>query len=91
MGSDGSPGYQHFVNLAQSLVSLWLVGYVTQAKEVEILGLWDKLPERDRGPVQYPQWYKDHLSHGRLKKPKSGTHNPTDVASTLSCNETTLS
>lgn len=91
MGSDGSPGYQHFVNLAQSLVSLRLVGYVTQAKEVEILGLWDKLPERDRGPVQYPQRYRDHLSHGRFKKPKSGTHNPTDVASTLSCNETTLS
>ncbi|CAK6975525.1 uncharacterized protein LOC124857001 [Scomber scombrus] len=51
--ADGAPGYQHVVRLAQSLVERCGNGYITNAEVEEIVGLWEKLPDADKSPVEY--------------------------------------
>ncbi|XP_034395653.1 uncharacterized protein LOC117735246 [Cyclopterus lumpus] len=46
--ADGSPGYQHVLNLAECLVALRVAGRVTVGCEAKILALWEKLPEGDK-------------------------------------------
>lgn len=84
MGPAGTPGYQHVLNLAECLVELRALGRVTVQREAQLLALWEKLPEGDKGPVNYPPRHRDHLTKGRFKKTKSATHAathaPTDSA-----------
>ena len=42
------------VRLAHSLVELCAKGHVTNGEVEEIVGLWQSLPDEDKGPVQYP-------------------------------------
>ena len=79
MVPDGTPGYQHVQNLATCLVEQRGFGRVTLEAEAQLLALWEKLPEGDKGPVNYPPRYRDHLTKGRYKKAKSATHAPTDT------------
>lgn len=55
MGPDGVPGYDRVINLANSLVELRNHGFVTQRKVDEIVTLWDKLSEYDKGGVHPAQ------------------------------------
>ncbi|XP_075961960.1 uncharacterized protein LOC142965107 isoform X2 [Anarhichas minor] len=66
---DGSPGYQHVLNLAEYLVELRVAGRVTVVREAQILALWEKLREGDKGPVNYSPRYRDQLTQGRFSGP----------------------
>lgn len=57
VGSDRGPGYHHVVRLAQRLVEVGRRGYVSISEVEEIVGLWESLPEADKGPVNYPPRY----------------------------------
>ncbi|KAI2651377.1 hypothetical protein H4Q32_019448 [Labeo rohita] len=59
VGPDGVPGYDHVINLANSLVELRNHGFVTQRKVDEIVALWDKLSEHDKGGVILPARVED--------------------------------
>ncbi|KAL0162775.1 hypothetical protein M9458_042171, partial [Cirrhinus mrigala] len=61
VGPDGVPGYDHVINLANSLVELRNHGFVTQRKVDEIVTLWDKLSEHDKGGVVLPAQVEDRL------------------------------
>ncbi|XP_043076711.1 uncharacterized protein si:ch73-112l6.1 [Puntigrus tetrazona] len=61
MGPDGIPGYDRVINLANSLVELRNKGFVTQRKVDEIVALWDKLSEHDKGCVIHPARAEDSL------------------------------
>lgn len=50
----------------------------TLTQHVLNLAMWEKFPEGDKGPVDYPPRYKDCLTQGRFKKAKSA-HAPTDI------------
>ncbi|XP_067280313.1 uncharacterized protein [Pseudorasbora parva] len=54
MGPDGVSGYDHVIKLANSLVELRNHGFVTQQKVDEIVSLWNKLSEHDKGVVVHP-------------------------------------
>lgn len=58
VGSDGAPGFQHVVRLAQRLVEYCRQGHISTSEVEEIVGLWDDLPEADKGPVNYPPRYR---------------------------------
>ncbi|XP_068566861.1 uncharacterized protein [Cebidichthys violaceus] len=66
---DGSPGYQHVLNLAEYLVELRVAGRVTVVREAQILALWEKLPKGDKDPVNYSPRYRDQLTQGRFSGP----------------------
>ncbi|XP_068581262.1 uncharacterized protein [Cebidichthys violaceus] len=68
---DGSPGYQHVLNLAECLVELRVAGRVTVVREAQILALWEKLPKGDKSPVNYPPHCKDQLTQGRFSGPST--------------------
>ncbi|XP_044023528.1 uncharacterized protein LOC122862246 [Siniperca chuatsi] len=78
VGAEGAPGYQHVVRLAQSLVALCKKGYITQAEVEEIVGLWENLPDAEKGPVVYPPRCRAQLAKGTIKK--SQTYAPNTVA-----------
>ncbi len=61
MGPDGVPGYDHVINLASSLVELRNHGFVTQRKVDEIVALWDKLLDHDKGGVVHSARAEDRL------------------------------
>ncbi|XP_026051984.1 uncharacterized protein LOC113038622 isoform X1 [Carassius auratus] len=61
VGPDGVLGYDHVINLANSLVELRNHGFVTQRKVDEIVALWDKLSEHDKGGVVHPTRAEDTL------------------------------
>ncbi|KAL1269397.1 hypothetical protein QQF64_031686 [Cirrhinus molitorella] len=67
LGPDGRPGYDHIVRLANSLVDLRHEGFVTQQKVDEIVTLWYKLSEFDKGALIYPARHHDRLVKGRFK------------------------
>ncbi|XP_047203981.1 uncharacterized protein LOC124857001 [Girardinichthys multiradiatus] len=64
VGPDGTPGYQHVVRLARKLVELCSKGYISNAEVEKIVGLWQNLPEVDKGPIAFPSRYKDSLNKG---------------------------
>ncbi|KAK5608020.1 hypothetical protein CRENBAI_006066 [Crenichthys baileyi] len=78
VGPDGTPGYQHVVRLARKLVELCRKGYISNAEMEEIVGLWQNLPEVNKGPIAFPSRYKEDLTKGRFKKAK--TYAPGTVA-----------
>ncbi|XP_028302297.1 uncharacterized protein LOC114463168 [Gouania willdenowi] len=78
VGDDGTPGYQHVVGLAERLVQLRLLNCVSQRQAEEKVQLWQRLPERDKAPLVFPPRFRDQLTHGRFKKPKS-SRAPTDL------------
>ncbi|MEQ2163478.1 hypothetical protein GOODEAATRI_030546, partial [Goodea atripinnis] len=78
VGPDGAPGYQHVVRLARRLVELCRKGCISNAEVEEIVGLWQNLPEVDKGPIAFPSRYKEALTKGRFKKAK--TYAPGTVA-----------
>lgn len=47
-------------------------GYVTNGEAEELIGLWQNLPDVDKGPVAYPSRYKDVQGKGRFKKTYAG-------------------
>ncbi|XP_051532972.1 uncharacterized protein si:ch73-112l6.1 isoform X1 [Myxocyprinus asiaticus] len=61
LGPDDIPGYDHVINLANSLVDLRNQGFVKQRKVDEIVTLWDKLSEQDKGNIPYPGRHEDRL------------------------------
>ncbi|XP_001345268.3 uncharacterized protein si:ch73-112l6.1 [Danio rerio] len=61
IGPDGVPGYNHVINLANSLVELRSHGFITQRKVEEIVALWDKLSDYDKGGVVLPVHPEDGL------------------------------
>ncbi|XP_034440815.1 uncharacterized protein LOC117761228 [Hippoglossus hippoglossus] len=54
-GPDGHRGYQHAVHLAHALVELRHHAFVTQRQVREIVSLWQKLSDRDKAPISFPQ------------------------------------
>lgn len=68
VGADGAPGHQHVVRLAHSLVELCRKGYISQTEVEEIVGLWENLPDAEKGPVLYPPRYRVQLAKGRFKR-----------------------
>ncbi|XP_052471895.1 uncharacterized protein LOC128028661 [Carassius gibelio] len=74
LGPDGRPGYDHVVRLANSLVDLRHEGFITQQKVDEIVTLWDKLSEFDKGALIYPARHRDRLMKGRFKVSHSVTN-----------------
>lgn len=74
LGPDGRPGYDHVVRLANSLVDLRHEGFITQQKVDEIVTLWDKLSEFDKGALIYPARHRDRLVKGRFKVSHSVTN-----------------
>ncbi|XP_047208710.1 uncharacterized protein LOC124859879 isoform X2 [Girardinichthys multiradiatus] len=69
VGPDGTPGYQHVVRLTCKLVELCRKGYISNAEVEEIVGLWQNLPEVDKGPIAFPSRYKEAL-RGGLRRPR---------------------
>ncbi|KAL1269404.1 hypothetical protein QQF64_031693 [Cirrhinus molitorella] len=74
LGPDGRPGYDHVIRLANSLVDLRHEGFITQQKVDEIVTLWDKLSEFDKGALIYPARHRDKLVKGRFKVSHSATN-----------------
>ncbi|XP_057187565.1 uncharacterized protein LOC130552902 [Triplophysa rosa] len=74
LGPDGKPGYDHVVRLANSLVDLRSKGFITQQKVDEIVTLWDKLSEDDKGALIYPARHRERLVKGRFKVSHSKTN-----------------
>ncbi|XP_057213117.1 uncharacterized protein LOC130568344 [Triplophysa rosa] len=74
LGPDGKPGYDHVVRLANSLVDLRNKGFITQQKVDEIVTLWDKLSEDDKGALIYPARHRERLVKGRFKVSHSKTN-----------------
>ncbi|XP_070834704.1 uncharacterized protein [Chaetodon trifascialis] len=69
VGADGAPGHQHVVQLAHYLVEHCRKGYISQTEVEQIVGLWENLPDPERGPVVYPPRYRVQPETGKLKRP----------------------
>ncbi len=73
MGPDGVPGYDHVINLANSLVELSNHGFVTQRKVDEIVAMWDNLSDHDKGGVVHSARAEDRLCLNNSHNDNFGT------------------
>ncbi|XP_051790272.1 uncharacterized protein LOC127529723 [Erpetoichthys calabaricus] len=85
LGPDTGPGYQHVVNLALSLLKLRHQPYMTPQQVVEIVTLWERLPEGDKAPVRFPPCHQERLVKGRFRRKHSQTSVTLGVESLRRC------
>ncbi|XP_057214898.1 uncharacterized protein LOC130569327 [Triplophysa rosa] len=80
------PGFQHVDRLAEYLVELrgHTVLSLTNQEASTIIGLWQKLDDRDKQRVVYAARHQERLLSGRFRTPKRPTHTP-GVESTTRC------
>ncbi|XP_057199129.1 uncharacterized protein LOC130559857 [Triplophysa rosa] len=80
------PGFQHVDRLAEYLVELrgHTVLSLTNQEANTIIGLWQKLDDRDKQRVVYAARHQERLLSGRFRTPKRPTHTP-GVESTTRC------
>ena len=68
VGPDGLPGFDAVQDLAECLVSLDSVNYITNRQANRIVQLWDRLSDRDRQRLIYTRRYRARLRTRRLRQ-----------------------
>ncbi|XP_039634653.1 uncharacterized protein LOC120544772 [Perca fluviatilis] len=69
-GPDGQPGYQHVLRLAQALLEARSLLGLSDKRVDRLIVLWNRLPEHDRGRVDYPPRFRERQPKGRFKAGK---------------------
>ncbi|KAF1376323.1 hypothetical protein PFLUV_G00210310 [Perca fluviatilis] len=69
-GPDGQPGYQHVLRLAQALLEARSLLGLSDKRVDRLIVLWNRLPEHDRGRVDYPPRFRERQPKGRFKQGK---------------------
>lgn len=73
VGPSGIPGYDKVQKLAEYLVNLRHRSALSETKVDQIIGLWNDLPDFDKGRVNYPARHRTKLNVGRFAAPRQTT------------------